>query len=149
MELRYPELPVEEMEPLLGDDLSFNAHRNGQSAKAGAPPVACNPKPRALVSAPLGVGDIPAGHSVDPGFPPVPITRLMFRWPQIIRTWSYCWRVCRKFATCSTRKLPVLELSESDRRAYEPEGNPDSDDLLPVSSPYFRHAPTVEPNGKI
>jgi ADP-heptose:LPS heptosyltransferase/SAM-dependent methyltransferase len=55
---RYRVRPVEEVERLLGADLSFYAHRNGPSGGTGAQPVAAKPKQRALVSAALGVGDI-------------------------------------------------------------------------------------------
>jgi ADP-heptose:LPS heptosyltransferase/2-polyprenyl-3-methyl-5-hydroxy-6-metoxy-1,4-benzoquinol methylase len=55
---RYRARPVEEMERLLSDDLSFYAAQKGKSGKTGAPLAASRPKPRALVSAALGVGDI-------------------------------------------------------------------------------------------
>jgi ADP-heptose:LPS heptosyltransferase/glycosyltransferase involved in cell wall biosynthesis/SAM-dependent methyltransferase len=55
---RYQSRPVEEIERLLGDDLSFYAHLKDQSNGASALPIVSKSRPRALVSAALGVGDI-------------------------------------------------------------------------------------------
>ena len=55
---RYRARPVEEMERLLGAELSFYTHRAGQNGTNAAATATSKPKPRALVSAALGVGDI-------------------------------------------------------------------------------------------
>ena len=55
---RYQPRPVEEIEKLLGDDLSFYADLKSLGRGAGRTLAKPGSKPRALVSAALGVGDI-------------------------------------------------------------------------------------------
>jgi 2-polyprenyl-3-methyl-5-hydroxy-6-metoxy-1,4-benzoquinol methylase len=55
---RYQPRPVEQIERLLSDDLSFYTQLKVSAKKNGALSTASRPKPRALVSAALGVGDI-------------------------------------------------------------------------------------------
>ena len=55
---RYRSRPVEEIERLLSEDLSFYTSFKGQANGTSAPPIAFKSKQRALISAALGIGDI-------------------------------------------------------------------------------------------
>jgi glycosyltransferase involved in cell wall biosynthesis len=55
---RYQARPVEEIKRLLGDDFSFSHNLKDRSSVPVGPPTASKPKPRALISAALGIGDI-------------------------------------------------------------------------------------------
>ena len=55
---RYQSRPVEEIKRLLGDDFSFSTSLKERASMPGASLAASKRKPRALISAALGIGDI-------------------------------------------------------------------------------------------
>ena len=118
---RYRARPVEEMERLLGAELSFYPPPTGQNGTNVAATATSKPKPRALVSAAFGVRDDSARHPIDPGCPSARVRNGCAAGDGLSGGGRVAGGGAGDSAGVPPAKSPPGSGAESDRRSYEPD----------------------------